>query len=64
MVKKKKFRKDDGLWYIVPTRGLDMRKYRGRGRPRKSDYTVFTGKDFINWPVEIETKMGIVSFGS
>lgn len=35
------------FWFIVPTLRVDKNKYRGRGRPRKSDYHIDTGQDFI-----------------
>lgn len=47
-------------WFLVPTQVLDKTKYRGKGRPRKSDYRKYPGpQDFIKfdpWPVTFTMK--------
>ena len=32
-------------WYLVPKLIVDRNKYRGRGRPRKSDYRIYPNPD-------------------
>lgn len=30
-----------GYWHIIPTLVIDREKYRGKGRPRKTDYRIY-----------------------
>ena len=43
------------FWYLCPTMVIDRAKYRGKGRPRKSDYRKYPGpQDFMSliWEVD------------
>lgn len=34
-------------WHVVPQIVINYKKYKGRGRPRKSDYKIFSEKDIF-----------------
>ena len=57
-------------WYITPRMIVDDKKYRGRGRPRKSDYRIYPDKDRdfveVNRPYVLvkEAKKWVGSVGS
>ena len=41
----------DKKWYIVPRKIIDRSKYKGRGRPKKTDYRIFPGKQDLGEPI-------------
>ena len=45
---------NDCYWYIVPQLRIDRKKYKGRGRPRGTDYYTDSGQMIPRVPIKYE----------
>ena len=55
----------DTAWYIVPHLIIDREKYRGKGRPRKSDYRMYPGPNdlYYHAPASVDPSGWVMSIG-